>query len=144
MLTEGKRWPSSHLFALRTAPFFKKQVSQPMRPLWSNKPCRGTVPYWKGKAGRVSKLPLARELGACPPSRPRKEPRGGDRDVRGLIPVGTFMSEGRSWRDVPLGVAGVGQDTAAIFLVGGEVADTKGIDLRLAHPLPGKPAEGFL
>ena len=57
------------------------------------------------------------------------------------------MSEARSWSDIspaPPCAAEDGQDMAAVFAPWGRVRlpVIRGIDIRLAHPLPGKPAEG--
>ena len=51
------------------------------------------------------------------------------------------MSEARFWSAAPLCVA----DVAAIFAVGGgwgRLPVIEGVEIRLAHQLPGKPAEG--
>lgn len=51
------------------------------------------------------------------------------------------MSEAMSWSDTP--VSAVTAGWAQAFMVAGRLASKrKGIDLRWAHQLPGKPVEG--
>ena len=46
--------------------------------------------------------PQAYKACACPASRPKKKPRAQDRDISGLMDVGSYMSEARSWSDTSL------------------------------------------
>jgi len=81
--------------------------------------------------------PQAYKACACPASRPRKKPRAQDRDISGLMDVGSYMSEARSWSDTSLCVVDDGQYMAAVFALGkGRLPVIGGIDVRLAHWLP--------
>ena len=81
--------------------------------------------------------------GTCPASRPKTELSVGNRHMNGLIDEGSYMSEARSWSNTPPYAADRGQDVAAVFAPRGRgrLPVTEGIDIRLAHGLPGKPAE---
>ena len=55
------------------------------------------------------------------------------------------MSEAGSWSNTPLCETDRGQNTAAVLCSGvgeGKVTSYRGIDVRLVHQLPRKPAEG--
>ena len=79
-------------------------------------------------------------------SRPNPGPRGSDRDTSGLMGGGTYMSEARPRRDIPLWAVGVsGQNVAAgcVTSLGGAWRNQlQGLDVRLAHRSPGKLAGG--
>ena len=81
---------------------------------------------------------------AAPATRPKKEPGYSDRDISGLIEGGSYTSEARSWGNTPPGTADGGQDRVAVFAPrgGGRLPVMGGIDVRLAHQLPGKLAVG--
>lgn len=55
---------------------------------------------------------------SCSASRLKKEPRGSDRDLSGLMDGGSYRSEARAWRDSPPCVVHSGQDVAAAFAMG--------------------------
>ena len=80
----------------------------------------------------------------CPASKLKKEPGVRDRDIHGLMDGGAYVSEARSWSDTPPCAVDGGQDMAAVCAGGGGwVLPVIGeIDVRLAHWLPGKSAEG--
>ena len=70
----------------------------------------------------------------CPATRPKKEPRVSDRDISGLMDVGSYMSEARSWSDTSLCVVDDGQYMAAVFALGkGRLPVIGGIGFRWAH-----------
>ena len=75
---------------------------------------------------------------------PNKEPRVSNRDVSRLRDGGSFVSEARSLSDTLPCAADDRQDTAIISATWGRrrLPYIEGIDIRWAHPLPGKPAGG--
>lgn len=50
----------------------------------------------------------ASQVCVCPASRPKKEPRVGDRDISGLMVGGAYMSEAMSWSDTPVSAVTAG------------------------------------
>ena len=48
----------------------------------------------------------------------KKEPGVSDRDISGLVDGGSYMSEARSWSDIPPCAADGGQGMAAVFSPG--------------------------
>ena len=78
--------------------------------------------------------PQAYKACTCPPSRLEKEPGVSNRDIKGLMDGGAYMSEATSWSDTPPCVANGEQDMAAVFALGeGYVVSYRGIHVRLAH-----------
>ena len=84
----------------------------------------------------------------CPNSRPKKEPGVCNRNINGLMHRGSYKSEAKSWSNTPLCTTDGSQDMVAVLAPRGaggwlqEVTVSEGSDVRLAHWLPGKPAEG--
>ena len=80
----------------------------------------------------------------CPVSRPKKESRDSIRDINGLLDRKSYMLEAKHPRVTPPCMVGGRQDLAAIVATWGRkrLPFTGGIDVRLAHQLPGKPAAG--
>ena len=78
----------------------------------------------------------------CQASRLKREPGVSSRDISGLLDGGSYPSDARSWSDFPLFAAASGQDTVAVFTSRERIPVIGGIDIRLAHGLPGKLAEG--
>ena len=82
--------------------------------------------------------------GLYPALRQEKEPRVCDRDIHGLMDGEVYTSRARSWSNAPSCAPDDGQDMVAVFAPGGKerLLVTGGIEVRLVHGLPGKPAEG--
>ena len=78
-----------------------------------------------------------------PASRLKKESGVNHRDIGSLMEGGSYLSEARSWSDIPPCTANGRQDVAA-SRGRGRLPVTEGIDIRLAHGLPGKPGETYL
>ena len=79
----------------------------------------------------------------CPGARPKKEPRDSDRDFSDGLNRVSYASKAKSWSNTPPCIADGEQDTAAVFEIQqgeGRVLVIGGIDIRLAHQLPRKPA----
>ena len=79
-----------------------------------------------------------------PASRLKKEPRDSNRDISDLLDKGSYTPEARSWSNTSLCVADSKQDMAADFATRGRrrLPFIGGINVRLAHKSPGKPAAG--
>ena len=83
----------------------------------------------------------------CPASRLKKEAGVGERDFSGLMHGEAHTSEAKSWSSTPLcavdGRWWAGQGKNLHHSVGGwgRLLVIEGIDIRLAHHLPGKSAE---
>ena len=83
----------------------------------------------------------------CPASRPKEEPRNRDREVSGLLDRGLTHLKRMGLKAIPPPcMAGSRQDVTAIFTTQGRrrLPFVGGIDIRLAHQLPGKPAAGHI
>ena len=78
------------------------------------------------------------------PSFKTKEPRVSDRGINGLTDAGVYTSEARSCSDAQLCVVDSRQDMEAVLAPRGKwrLPVIGGINIRLAHQLPGKLAEG--
>ena len=76
---------------------------------------------------------------ACPASRPKKEPSVSNRDTISLM--GEEILHARSWNRAWI-TAAAGQCSSLHSQVQGELTSYRGIDIRLAYWLQGKPAEG--
>ena len=74
---------------------------------------------------------------SCPSSRLKKQPRDCDRDINSLLDKG-ILHRG-SWSDNPLCAADCRQNVVAVFTTQGRrrLPFIGGIDIRLAHRLPG-------
>ena len=80
-----------------------------------------------------------------PSFRSKEEPRVIKRDISGLMGDGrSYMSEARSWSNIPLCAVDGRQGMVAFFSPGGRerLPVIEGIDLRLVLRLPGKSAQG--
>ena len=81
----------------------------------------------------------------CPAARRQKEPRDSDRDFSDGLNRVSYASKAKSWSNTPPCIADGEQDTAAVFEIQqgeGRLPVIGGIDIRLAHQLPRKPAAG--
>ena len=78
--------------------------------------------------------------------RRKKEPGDSnrDRDSSGLMDREPYKCEAKPWSNMPPCTADGGQDSAATLAIQGRrrLPFIGGIDIRLAHQLPGKPAAG--
>ena len=79
----------------------------------------------------------------CLASRLKKEPGVSNGGISGVTDGGADVSGARSWNNTQPCTSESGQDVAAVFAPGGKgrLPVIGGVDLRLAHRLPGKPAE---
>ena len=57
----------------------------------------------------------ASQVHTCPNSRPKKEPGVCNRDISGLMDMGSYKSEAKSWSNTPLCTTDGGQDMVAVL-----------------------------
>ena len=89
--------------------------------------------------------PQSCKPGPCPDTKRRKSlETATERDTSGLVDRESYKSEAKHWSNMPPCTADSGQDSAAIFAIQGRqrLPFTGGIDVQLAHQLPGKPEAG--
>ena len=117
-------------------------------PRWDQHPYKkrtGVSPFSISGPCEVSGCTLqACKPCTCPAPRPKEEPRVSDRDISGLMGGAAYVSETRSWSDTPSWAADSRQDLVAYLAPGGRgrLPVIGGVNLRLAHRLPGKLAGG--